>query len=355
MKVGDTTLMLRIPNRFRNLAVTSIVLYLSIAVTQTEAYGQQSSAVTSDDSARGIRLYNQGDVKGAAELLRLAVKQHKDDADAWYYLGLSLNRTGDGKGARKAFEATVKLRPDNANARTSLAYALLLANKLDEAEREAKRALALNPQNTEAHYLIGVVRLRAGSTLKAFDEAEAALKIKPDFSAALLLKSQVLINLFTEESLTSNTQSSETRFLRLKEARESIEKFLKLSPNPADVEVWREQLESLRIYAELSDKSNAARSIFNADEITIPRRILSKPEPAYTEEARRAGVEGKVVLLAVLASDGIVKHILLLHPLSYGLTEQAIAAARKIKFEPSIKDGRTVSQVARLEYYFHLH
>lgn len=78
-------------------------------------------------------------------------------------------------------------------------------------------------------------------------------------------------------------------------------------------------------------------SIFNADEITIPRRILSKPEPSYTEEARRAGVEGKVVLLAVLAADGNVKHVLLLQPLSYGLTEEAITAARKIKFEPTVQ------------------
>jgi TonB family protein len=349
------TLMLRTLNRFRNLAVTSIVLYLSIAVTQTKVNGQQSSAVTSDDSARGIKLYNQGDIKGAAEALRLAVKQHKDDADAWYYLGLALTSNGDGKGARKAFEATVKLRPESADARTGLAYILLLANKLGEAESEAKRALALKAENTYAHYVIGVARLRAGSPSRALDEAEAALRINPDFSAGLLLKSQVLINIFTEESLSSNKQSSDDSFLRLRDARESLEKYLKLNANTADREVWREQLESLRVYAELSDKSNAARSIFNADEITITRRILSKPTPEYTEEARRAGVEGTVVLLAVLAADGNVKHVLLLQPLSYGLTEEAIMAARKIKFEPSIKDGRPVSQVVRLEYHFNLH
>jgi TonB family protein len=78
-----------------------------------------------------------------------------------------------------------------------------------------------------------------------------------------------------------------------------------------------------------------------------------EPGPAYTEEALRAGVGGKVVMLVILAADGNVKHILLLQSLSYGLTQEAIIAARKIKFEPSMKDGRPVSQVALLEYNFH--
>lgn len=339
---------------FHILALGFTVLFLSIAVPQVRAYGQQSSEVATDDRARGIQLYDQGNYKEAAEALRLAVKQRKDDADAWYYLGLALNRAGDVRGAGKAFQATVDLRPDNAGALTGLAYALLLTNKLSEAEREARRALALNPQYAEAHYIIGVKFLKTGALLSALDETEAALKIEPNLSTALLLKSQILINIFTEETLSSNRRFGDDGAVRLKAASESLENFLRLSPNVPDADAWREQLESLRVYAELSDKSNPARSLFNRSEVTIPMRVLSKSEPMYTEEARRAGVVGRVVMLAVFAADGKVKHILLLQSLGYGMTQQSIKAALKIKFAPAIKDGLPVSQVVRLEYNFHL-
>jgi Flp pilus assembly protein TadD len=336
----------------RIFAITFIVIYLCIAGSRTDVYAQSQSVDTPDHRLRGINLYEQGDMKGAAEALRVAVKQRKDDAEAWYYLGLALNRAGDAKGARKAFEASVKLRPENDEAHTGLAYTLLLANKSRQAEREAERALELNSQNTEAHYIIGVIRLRDGVPEKALEKAETALKMKPDFSGALLLKVQALFNVFAQVSLASNKEQA-VRFSRLKEAGESLERFLKLSRDPSEAEVWREQLNSLRAYGELADKSDPDRTIFDLDEITVPRRILDKPEPAYSEEARRAGVGGKVVLLAILAADRKVKHILLLQSLSYGLTREAIIAARKIKFEPSMKDGRPVSQVALLEYNFH--
>lgn len=100
------------------LALAGIVLCFSIAVLQGHAYGQLSSEAANEDTARGIKLYNQGDTNGAAKALLLAVKNHSDDAAAWYYLGLALTRTGDVKGARNAFEATLKLRPNNADART---------------------------------------------------------------------------------------------------------------------------------------------------------------------------------------------------------------------------------------------
>lgn len=41
--------------------------------------------------------------------------------------------------------------------------------------------------------------------------------------------------------------------------------------------------------------------------------------------------------------------------LPHGLTEQAIAAARQIKFTPALKDGRPVSRQVQLEYNFNLY
>jgi hypothetical protein len=41
--------------------------------------------------------------------------------------------------------------------------------------------------------------------------------------------------------------------------------------------------------------------------------------------------------------------------LPYGLTEKAIAAARQIRFQPAMKDGRAVSQFIQIEYNFNLY
>lgn len=84
-------------------------------------------------------------------------------------------------------------------------------------------------------------------------------------------------------------------------------------------------------------------------------RVLSKPEPQYTEEARRNQVTGTVVLRAVFASSGEVVSIHAVNEIPFGLTEQAIAAARKIKFVPAMKDGRPVSVYLHLEYNFNLY
>jgi protein TonB len=89
--------------------------------------------------------------------------------------------------------------------------------------------------------------------------------------------------------------------------------------------------------------------------VTSKARVLSKPEPQYTEEARKNQITGTVVLRAVFSSSGQVTQIRAVSGLPYGLTERAIAAARQIKFVPATKDGRQVSMWMQLEYNFNLY
>jgi protein TonB len=84
-------------------------------------------------------------------------------------------------------------------------------------------------------------------------------------------------------------------------------------------------------------------------------RVLAKPEPQYTEEARRNQIVGTVVLRTVFSSSGEVVQIQALHTMPFGLTEQAIAAARQIKFVPAMKRGHPVSVFMQLEYNFNLY
>ncbi|HKN82512.1 MAG TPA: energy transducer TonB, partial [Pyrinomonadaceae bacterium] len=90
-------------------------------------------------------------------------------------------------------------------------------------------------------------------------------------------------------------------------------------------------------------------------EVDAKARLLKKPEPSYTEQARSAGIMGTVVLKVVFSSTGQVTNIRIVQELPYGLTERAIVAAKKIKFIPAMKDGRYVSMWMQLEYNFNLY
>lgn len=94
---------------------------------------------------------------------------------------------------------------------------------------------------------------------------------------------------------------------------------------------------------------------FNAKEVTRKAVITSKPEPGFTEEARKNNVTGVVRLRAVLSASGSVQGISVVKGLPDGLTERAIAAAKQIRFTPAEKDGHTVSQYVTLEYNFNIY
>ena len=95
--------------------------------------------------------------------------------------------------------------------------------------------------------------------------------------------------------------------------------------------------------------------IFSGKEVTSKARVLSKPEPTYTEAARKNQITGTVVLRAVFSSGGTVTNIHAVSGLPDGLTERAIAAAKSIKFVPATKDGRPVSMWMELQYNFNLY
>ena len=331
--------------------LVSSLLYFSFPISGSQAvHAQQPDTAANQDTARAIQFYKQGDATQAIKLLTDIVKQHPDDADAWYFLGLAFNSAGIFGGARPAFEQLIKLRPDSADAHAKLAFALILANEPQKAIAIAQRALELGDQSAEAHYAIAEASLRTGAFAKAAEEADTTLKINPSFNLAFITKSFAHLNQ-----------------QQYPEAAASLERFLASSPNDLDAETWRGQLEGLRRRTTPTPTTKPAtdmpaavsntdsQRVFNGKDVTQKARVLSKPEPVYTEAARKAGVTGPVVLRVVFASGGEVTNIHVTRPLGYGLTTQAVKAARLIKFDPAMKDGKPVSMWMQLEYNFYLY
>lgn len=91
---------------------------------------------------------------------------------------------------------------------------------------------------------------------------------------------------------------------------------------------------------------------FTPKEVDTKADITARPEPLYTREARKMGIQGVVVLKVLLAADGKIDRVRVVRRLPYGLTENAILAACEIKFRPAMKAGKEVSQWATLQYGF---
>lgn len=330
-----------------------------------EAQAQTSSAATDDESVRGIKFLERGDLEGAIKALRAAVRRNKKDATAWRYLGVALTRKDDNEGARKALETAINLNPDDAVSHSDLAYVFLLIDKTTDAAFEANRALALDTRSADAHYVLGVVHARRNNPAGALAKANIALQLRPNFALAWLLKSQAIIGMLGKE-ISANSDAppasplspEEIKKNRLttasyyREAAKCLEQYLLLAPGAADAALWREELESLRVYAAYA--AGEESDIFSAAEVQTKARILSKPSPTYTESARRTQLTGTVILLVTCAADGTIKYIVPLQSLGRGLTERAIHAAREIKFIPATRNGQPVSQQIIIEYNFNV-
>ena len=78
----------------------------------------------------------------------------------------------------------------------------------------------------------------------------------------------------------------------------------------------------------------------SCDEPPAKPKPKSVPQPAYTDRAREAGVEGKVRIELTVDETGRVVNVRVLAGLGYGLDEAAVAAAQTATFEPAIRCGK---------------
>jgi TonB family protein len=82
--------------------------------------------------------------------------------------------------------------------------------------------------------------------------------------------------------------------------------------------------------------------------------LISKTEPEYSEEARKAKYSGSVLLSIVVDANGLPRDIKVARPLGFGLDEKAIEAVMKWRFRPGMKGGRAVAVRAQVEVTFRL-
>jgi TonB family protein len=339
------------------LIICAAATITSSAIPNSHCYtfaSRQDVVAGTTNRERGIALYKARRYRDANVLLKKAIRERKTDYEAWHYLGLTQIQLNDFKKATKSFESALASKPDYAAAHVGLSYSLLRRNKSIEAVSASEKALQINPNIAEAHYIIGVANLRNDDRVEAVKHADLAISVNPKFAGAYLLKGQALVSFVEDVPVTGPTEAAEKRRSRYQQAKEALEEYLRLDPNPPFKETWEEQLAVLTFHAMPPEKQDESLRPRTGREVTTKARVLSKPEPRYTEAARSNGITGTVVLRAVFAADGTVKHILVVRGLPDGLTEACIKAARKIRFTPAMIGEQPVSMFMQLEYNFNL-
>jgi TonB family protein len=83
--------------------------------------------------------------------------------------------------------------------------------------------------------------------------------------------------------------------------------------------------------------------------------ILRRPPARYTEAARKASIKGTVRLRVTFSENGSIEKIVVLSGLPSGLTENAVKAARLIRFVPQETDNKPVTATKTVVYTFSIY
>jgi TonB family protein len=83
-------------------------------------------------------------------------------------------------------------------------------------------------------------------------------------------------------------------------------------------------------------------------------RLLHEVKAVYTEDARKRGLTGEVVLEIVVRRDGTVGEVTVRRGIGAGLDERAVAAVRQWRFAPARRQGEPVDVVVEVAVDFTL-
>jgi len=81
---------------------------------------------------------------------------------------------------------------------------------------------------------------------------------------------------------------------------------------------------------------------FSVDAVTRLPELIADHKVEYPEEARKKGIEGKVILQIDIDDIGKVVRVKVVKGAGFGLDEAAVSAAYKFKFKPAFSEDRPV-------------
>ncbi len=192
-----------------------------------------------------------------------------------------------------------------------------------------QRALNVDPSGPQAGRALtwmGEAKSNSGSSADAEAYFQRALAVEaPDSSAAAM------------------TMDLYARFLRDQNRVGEAEQM-----------EWRVQQIRKTLLAKLMPQSPASEAVYRAGGGVAAPALLSKVEPAYTEEARALKIQGTELLYVEIGPDGLARNYKVVRGLGFGLDEAGIEAVSQWRFKPGTKNGYPVTVAATIEINWRL-
>lgn len=87
--------------------------------------------------------------------------------------------------------------------------------------------------------------------------------------------------------------------------------------------------------------------------VTSPHAIYA-PDPEYTDKARKAKVNGTVIVSLIVTVEGEARDVKVTKSLTPDLDQRTIETVRTWRFKPGTKDGQPVAVQIEAEVSFHI-
>lgn len=132
----------------------------------------------------GNSLLGKGDLDGAINHFKAALKLNPDNLNAHVSIGLALGYKHNFEEAITHFRKAIKINSKIPEIYNSLAVALSYTGRVDEAIIQLKKAIEINPQFAKAHNSLGVMLAKKGKIDEGIAHLREAVKIDPGYLEA---------------------------------------------------------------------------------------------------------------------------------------------------------------------------
>jgi TonB family protein len=262
-----------------------------------------------------------------------------DDALEHYRLGGLYEKLPQWENALAEYAQAIRIKPDFPSAHYDLGWVYSRLWKSEEAlkahldaEKYSKSySFQLKVQEEKVNYAIGWDLYR----LRRYDEAIAryakAVQLVPTYQEATYEIGRVLMAKGDQEGVKLIIGKLDPYFRSLLQ-------------NEMDIVDWADKGES--------NKPNLP--VIKMTQETQPT-ITYKEKARYISMAVDNNIQGTVVLNVVFGANKKIESVRIVRDLPYGLTNQALIAMQKIKFNPAMMNGKPVSVRGNLEFSFNLY
>ncbi len=342
-----------------NLAFRILTLSLSLLVIP--AFAQQEKPPQSYDNA--MEALRQGDYKSAVDHFRQAIAEQPGMFMARYYLGISLYNQENYAEALSAYQELLQQSPYNVMVYYQIAKIHLVTEDYRSAVEEYRRLASRSDRDAEewAQYLLDLIPREIAAQ---YQIPPSQIVYSSPSSAPSCLKPMPRPSSPAGSTTRPQpaTPSDSTRKPQPAVPGDSVPKPQPTAPGNSNRQP--------RLTAVIPDGTGLA--ILGAPpKPTYPRRsadspvfpmtgnlrptILYREKAKYTEIARINQTHGTAVLSMVFGEDGTITDIQVVRCMPDGLTQKAITAAQRIRFNPAVKDGTPVSVRGTLEFIFNFY